>query len=96
MSNKSAMGIENISDLEKLDYSKQLVFAYLTCERLYPNYVYFSNNFHFGDKKILRSAIDFIANALLINNFSDDKKILRLMLIRHSLTISIRYWHLLL
>jgi len=69
------MAIESISQLEKLDYRKQLVFAYLTCERLYPNYAYFSNNFHFGDKQILRAAIDFIANAVLTPNFSDEEKI---------------------
>jgi uncharacterized protein YjaG (DUF416 family) len=59
------MEAEIIKLLEQFDYKKQLLFAYLTCERLYPNYVYFSKNFNFGDSKILREAIDFIYNALL-------------------------------
>lgn len=54
------MAIEEINQLQKLDFTKQLVFAYLTCERLYPNYVYFFDNFHFGDPEILREAIDFL------------------------------------
>jgi len=61
------MAINNLDLLEKFDYKKQLAFAYLTCERLYPNYVYFSNNFEFGSKFILRSAIDFIHSSLLMN-----------------------------
>jgi uncharacterized protein YjaG (DUF416 family) len=68
------MVIDNIPDLEKLDYQKQLVFAYLTCERLYPNYAFFSNNFDFGDKEVLREAIDFIYNALLMSNFSKEEE----------------------
>jgi len=60
------MVIKGIDLLEKLYYNKQLTFAYLTCERLYPNYVHFSRKFEFGDEVILRSAIDFIYNSLLI------------------------------
>lgn len=54
------MAIEEINQLQKLEFTKQLVFAYLTCERLYPNYVYFFDNFHFGNPGVLREAIDFL------------------------------------
>lgn len=46
-------------------FKKQLTFAYLTCERLYPNYVYFSANFQFGDSSILPTAIDFVLSCIL-------------------------------
>lgn len=54
------MVVEDINKLEELDFPRQLAFAYLTCERLYPNYVYFSNNFDFGNPDILKEAIDFL------------------------------------
>lgn len=58
------MAIEEINQLQKLDLTKQLVFAYLTCERLYPNYVYFFDNFHFGDPELLREAIDYVYTSI--------------------------------
>ncbi len=65
--------IEEIENLEKLEFGKQVVFAYLTCERLYPNYVYFSNNFNFGDSDILREAIDFVyANLFKVSPNKND------------------------
>lgn len=69
------MAIKNIDLLEKLDYNKQLTFAYLTCERLYPNYVYFSNNFDFGEKNALKKAINFIYDNLLISEFVNEEEI---------------------
>jgi len=69
------MAIEEIKLLEKLDYNKQLTFAYLTCERLYPNYVFFSENFNFGDRQKLREAIDLIYNCLLVPDFGNTKQI---------------------
>jgi uncharacterized protein YjaG (DUF416 family) len=36
------MTIKEIDKLKDLDFEKQVTFTYLTCERLYPNYVYFS------------------------------------------------------
>lgn len=63
------MAIDTIEQLKKLDFNKQLVFAYLTCERLYPNYVYFSQNYNFGEPSILRDAIDYLYSNLLENNF---------------------------
>jgi uncharacterized protein YjaG (DUF416 family) len=46
--------------LHDLDFSKQLVFAYLTCERLYPNYLHFSEDYTFGNPYALRKAIDYL------------------------------------
>lgn len=54
------MSIEGFDKLLALDLPKQSVFAYLTCERLYPNYVYFSKKVNFGDPDILREAIDYL------------------------------------
>lgn len=66
----------NNVDLEKLanlDFKSQLVFAYLTCERLYPNYVYFASNYHFGDASILRNALDYIYMNIFNNKFDSSK-----------------------
>jgi uncharacterized protein YjaG (DUF416 family) len=68
------MILDSRGALKKLDYNKQLVFAYLLCERLYPNYVCFSARSYFGDKQILRDAIDFICSILLTPNFSNEEK----------------------
>ena len=59
--------IEELNKLKKLDFSKQRAFAYLTCERLFPNYVYFSKNYGFGNTHVLREAIDYIYNNLFSN-----------------------------
>jgi len=53
--------------LKHLSLVKQKVFAYLTCERLFPNYLYFHDNFRFGNPNKLRKAIDFI----YLNIFED-------------------------
>jgi uncharacterized protein YjaG (DUF416 family) len=49
-----------IEKLKDLTFAKQAAFLYLTCERLYPNYLYFSNNYSFGDPLVLRNAIDYL------------------------------------
>ena len=54
------MSLPGITELKNLDFTKQLAFAYLTCERLYPNYLFFSKNYKFGNPNILRQALDFI------------------------------------
>ena len=54
------MSIEEVDKLKKLDFPKQAAFNYLTCERLYPNYVYFSDNFDFGNPDVLRAAVDYL------------------------------------
>ena len=58
------MAIAEINKLKELDFRKQLAFAYLTCERLYPNYVYFSENYNFGNSDVLRTAIDYLYSNL--------------------------------
>ena len=58
------MGVTEINKLRELDFNKQLAFAFLTCERFYPNYFYFSQNYNFGDPFILREAIDFVYGSI--------------------------------
>jgi uncharacterized protein YjaG (DUF416 family) len=58
------MAITALNVLKSLDVIKQAAFAYLTCERLYPNYVYFSDNYGFGEPSELREAIEFIYHNL--------------------------------
>jgi uncharacterized protein YjaG (DUF416 family) len=62
------MHIEALNKLKQLDFSKQAAFAYLICERLYPNYVYFSNKYGFGKPNILRKAIDYLYNNFFESN----------------------------
>lgn len=58
------MALIQVNKLKELSFDKQLAFSYLTCERLYPNYVYFSDNYNFGSPDILRTAIDFLYDNL--------------------------------
>jgi uncharacterized protein YjaG (DUF416 family) len=67
------MTIKEIDKLKDLDFEKQVAFAYLTCERLYLNYVYFSQNYDFGNPKILREAIDCIYDNLFEQNPDENK-----------------------
>jgi uncharacterized protein YjaG (DUF416 family) len=53
-----------MSILKKLSFQKQLAFAYLSCERVYPNYQYFVEKFNFGDHAILRMAIEYVRESL--------------------------------
>jgi len=68
------MSIEEVDKLKELDFTKQAAFNYLTCERLYPNYVYFSHNFSFGNPDALRLAIDYLYFNIF-NNSPDKNKI---------------------
>lgn len=68
------MAISEINKLKEVDFTKQLAFAYLTCERLYPNYVYFSKKYEFGNPDILRTSIDFL-HSNLFDNKADKTKI---------------------
>lgn len=54
-----------IKTLYELEPKKQLTFAYLACERLYPNYLNFVSKFQFGDASVLRTAIDYILSCIL-------------------------------
>ena len=64
------MDLIQIDTLKKLGFKKQLIFAYLTCERLYRNYLYFSEHFGFGNPTQLRQAIDFLRENLISQNFN--------------------------
>lgn len=55
----------NLKKLESTNSNNQLAFAYLTCKRLYPNYVYFSKQFNFGDPGKLKDNIELIYKILL-------------------------------
>ena len=47
-----------IQDLiTSLSFQKKLVFAVLVCEKLYPNYVYFSNKNDWVNSEVLENAI---------------------------------------
>lgn len=72
------MAREEVGKLKELDFIRQLTFAYLTCERLYPNYVYFSDNYGFGSPDVLRDAIDYLFSNLF-DNKSDVPKIYALI-----------------
>ena len=72
------MTCADINLLNDLDFKKQLTFAYLTCERLYPNYVYFSSNYNFGDASILKTSIDYTLSCIL-NTSIDQKKVNNLL-----------------
>jgi uncharacterized protein YjaG (DUF416 family) len=67
------MAILEVNKLKELGFTKQLAFAYLTCERLYPNYVYFSKNYRFGNPSELRKAIDYLYSNLFDKNFDKAK-----------------------
>jgi hypothetical protein len=67
------MAIEEVNKLRELDFTKQVAFAYLTCERLYPNYVYFSDNYNFGNSRVLREAIDYLYRSLFESNPDKNK-----------------------
>jgi len=60
---------EDIKDkLKFLSVTQQLLFAALTCERLYPNYLYFHERFGWGNPKVLLDCIDIIYQYIFIEN----------------------------
>ncbi|MBN9297993.1 MAG: DUF416 family protein [Filimonas sp.] len=61
------MDTENLISLKNLSFKKKLTFAYLTCERLFGNYVFFYNNFNFGSPDKLKNAIMFLHDNLFEN-----------------------------
>lgn len=67
------MNIDEVKKLSDMDLQKQLAFAYLTCERLYPHYAYFSKNYNFGNPLELKRAIDYLRSTLFNDN-SDKRK----------------------
>jgi uncharacterized protein YjaG (DUF416 family) len=68
------MIISELTQLKILDFTRQRTFAYLTCERLYPNYVYFSKTYGFGNPEVLREAIHYLYDNLF-NKIVDKIKI---------------------
>jgi uncharacterized protein YjaG (DUF416 family) len=54
------MAFPELAQLKNLDFTKQRTFAYLTCERLYPNFVYFSQKYKFGKPGDLQEAIQYL------------------------------------
>jgi uncharacterized protein YjaG (DUF416 family) len=69
------MANTNIDILKGLDFKKQVSFAYLACERAFPNYVYFSQNYEFGDADVLREGIDFVYDSIFNKGGIDKIKI---------------------
>jgi len=53
--------------MKEQDFKKNLLFGYLTCKRLYPNYVFFSKKFNFGQPEVLERYLLDIRN-LIANN----------------------------
>lgn len=56
--------IDLLNDLNQLQFAHQLAFGYLTCERLYPNYLAFSKNYNFGNPLVLQAAISYIKSGI--------------------------------
>ncbi len=50
--------IQLASMLIDLTPLQRVAFSLFCCERLYPNYVYFSKKFNWGDSTVLRDALD--------------------------------------
>ncbi|RQO65477.1 hypothetical protein DBR40_23545 [Pedobacter sp. KBW01] len=61
--------------LKFLSAEQQLLFAALTCERLYPNYLYFHERFGWGNPKVLLDSIDIIYQSTFIKNLFDRNEI---------------------
>jgi uncharacterized protein len=54
--------------LKPLSFQKRLIFGVLTCEKLYPNYEYFSQNTSWGNGQILQNAISVIYQSVFRND----------------------------
>jgi uncharacterized protein YjaG (DUF416 family) len=67
------MAIKEINQLKKLTPQKHITFSYLCCERFYPNYLFFSENYNFGNPAVMRSAIDLIYDSIFDKNISRQK-----------------------
>lgn len=62
-------------ELTKLSDKAKLLFAALTCEHLYPNYIHFSNETKWGNPENLRNAIDTIFIHLIDDILFDEEQI---------------------
>jgi uncharacterized protein YjaG (DUF416 family) len=65
--------------LTPLTNEQRLLFAVLTCERLYPNYIYFQNIFNWGDSKILLNAIGVVYQFLIKRDLFEKHEIQELI-----------------
>lgn len=65
--------------LMPLKNEQKLLFAVLTCERLYPNYEYFQNTFSWGDSKVLSNAIGIIYQNLIKKDLFEKSEIQELI-----------------
>ena len=68
------MIISELTQLKNLDFTRQRTFAYLTCERLYPNYTYFSKAYGFGNPEVLKEATHYLYDNLF-NKIIDKIKV---------------------
>lgn len=62
-------------ELTKLPDKAKLLFAVLTCEHLYPNYIHFNNETKWGSSENLRNAIDTIFIHLIDDRPFDKEQI---------------------
>lgn len=58
------MAIAEIDKLRKMSFGKQVAFCYLASERFFPNYRYFSDQYHFGNADLFRKAISFVHESI--------------------------------
>lgn len=67
---------ETKQQVELLSDKGRIIFALLTCEKLYPNYVFFRNHFHWGDERLLGDAIIGIYEYIIKKDKSEIKHLL--------------------
>ncbi|OJZ14799.1 MAG: hypothetical protein BGP15_15250 [Sphingobacterium sp. 40-24] len=58
------MSLLDISKLKTLGHKKQLTFAYLACERMFPNTAYFIELENFGDLQSFKKGIDLVYRSI--------------------------------
>ncbi|WP_157760930.1 DUF416 family protein [Chitinophaga caeni] len=63
----------DIQKINQLDLTRGLVFCYLVCKRLFPNYVYFSDHYGTGDPSKLEDSMQFIYREMLQDEFDEEK-----------------------
>jgi uncharacterized protein len=65
--------------LKPLSFQKRLIFGALTCEKLHPNYEYFSQNTSWGNGQILQNAISVIYQSVFRNDLFSEVEIQNLI-----------------
>lgn len=51
--------------MQNADFIKKILFGYLTCKRLIPNYEYFSRNYAFGNSELLKHFLLLIRSKII-------------------------------